>query len=141
MTESSRSGTGPVTEATGRKLGEIRRALLLVHKALLDSEQRAYERSHGRVETTGELLQIVLHDPRFAWLKMFSELVVRIEELQEADEPAREDQALALIREVHETAKPSEVGSRFERKYYAALQRDPGVVIAHGELMRVIGDK
>lgn len=32
--------------------------------------------------------------------------------------------------------KPSETGSELERRYYAAIQRDPDVVFAHRELMR-----
>jgi hypothetical protein len=32
--------------------------------------------------------------------------------------------------------KPSGTGSELERRYYAAIQRDPDVIFAHRELMR-----
>jgi hypothetical protein len=32
---------------------------------------------------------------------------------------------------------PDETGERFARSYWQAMQRDPGTVLAHGEMMEV----
>ena len=46
----------------------MRSSLLSLHKALILAEQVTYERINGRVESTGQLLQLVLNDPWFTWL-------------------------------------------------------------------------
>jgi hypothetical protein len=121
------------------RLGELRRALLALHKTLLEAEQRAYERSHGRIESSSELLQIALTDPRFAWLRAFSELIVRIDALLESDEPVKASEVAAVFGEARAMVTASENGSRTERKYHAALQRDPAVVMAHAGVVKTLG--
>lgn len=61
-------------------LRELRNRLLHLHKMLLDMERQRFERKSGRV-TPGELLQLVLNDPQFAWLRIISALVVEIDEV------------------------------------------------------------
>jgi hypothetical protein len=67
-----------MSEAVRRGLKDLRHGLLRLHKALLDSEQVTYERINGRVASSGQLLQLVMTDPWFAWLRPLSHLVVRI---------------------------------------------------------------
>ena len=63
-----------------RLLTDLRQALLRLHKTLLDWERTAYDRVHGR--TTGHpLLQAILNDPQFAWLRPLSELIAWAEVL------------------------------------------------------------
>jgi len=45
---------------TGTNLDTLRPALLRLHKALLDAQRIRYERDNGRVESRGELLELVL---------------------------------------------------------------------------------
>ena len=66
----------PISPQTRAKLGELRTRLLALHKALLDDAKSAYEMDRGRIASTGALLQLVIHDPWFAWLHQISELVV-----------------------------------------------------------------
>jgi hypothetical protein len=112
--------------------------LLQLHKALLDAEQRSYEQLNGRVESSGQLFKLVLHHPRFSWLRTFSDLVVRIDEMLEADEPVSDADVAASIAAVRATVTPNETGTQFERRYHAALQMDPGVVMAHGMLAKTL---
>src|ERR1044072_91845 len=88
------------------RLRALRRALLHLHKALLDSERAAYEQAMGRV-TSGELLQLVLNDEQFAWLRYISELIVRIDELLDTDEPVAAEDAESLIAQGRALLKPS----------------------------------
>ncbi len=104
---------------------------------LLDTERIAYEQVRGRV-SSGELLQLVIEHEQFAWLRRISELVVQIDEMLQADEPVSLDDAQNLVAEVRRLLTPSEVGTRFARRYYNALQREPGVVLAHAEVSELL---
>lgn len=128
----------PLSEATRLRLQGVRRGLLHLHKALLDGERGVYEQSYGRV-TSGQLLQLVIQHPWFAWLRSVSELVVQIDEMLEAtEEPPTEEDANAVLRQIRSLLTPAEAGNDFGRRYYEALQRDPDVVLAHAEVSRLL---
>jgi hypothetical protein len=124
-------------EAALRRMRELRLGLLRLHKALLDAERAAYERAHGQV-ASGELLQLVINHEQFAWLRPVSELIVRIDEMLDADEPATADDAEALLAGARALLRPSEVGGGFGQKYFAAIQREPDVVLAHREVTHLL---
>jgi len=119
-----------------QRLNDARDALLGVHKALLDEERVRYERTHGRLESNYQLLQLVISDPWFAWLHPVSELVVQIDVLMEARQPAPPGTADALLRQASELLNPDESAEGFPRKYHRALQESSTVVLAHSEAMR-----
>lgn len=134
----SETKTGePVPEAVLRRMRELRLVLLRLHKSLLDAEREAYERVHGQT-TGGELLQLVINHEQFAWLRPVSELIVRIDEMLYADEPASAADADALLAGVRELLRPSEAGGGFGQKYFAAIQQWPEVVLAHREVTRLL---
>jgi len=128
---------GPAPEETRQRLRELRRALLHLHKALLDDERAWYEQAHGLV-SSGELLQLVIGHEQFAWLHAVSELIVRIDELLDAEEPATANDAKALIIQARALARPNATGTEFERKYYAAIQREPAVALAHRDVTKIL---
>ena len=119
------------------RLRGVSRALLRLHKALLDDERAQFERVRGRIESSGEFLQLVLHDEWFSYLRPLSALVVQIDELLDAKEATNEE-AGALIAQARAMLKPSETGNEFERRYYAAIQRDPDVIFAQREVLRIL---
>lgn len=127
----------PAPERALKRLRDLRRGLLHLHKVLLDLERAAYEQVTGRV-SSGELLQLVISHEQFAWLHSISELIVRIDELLDSDEPATTGEANSLLAQARAMLKPSETGGEFERKYYAAIQRDPDVVLTHREVMLIL---
>jgi hypothetical protein len=129
--------SGPAPEAVLRRMRELRLGLLRLHKALLDDERLAYERVYGQV-TGGELLQLVINDEQFAWLHSISELIVRIDEMLDAEEPVTSADAETLLTQTRALLRPAEEGTDFERKYYAALQRDPDIVLAHREVTKIL---
>src|SRR5437867_11917088 len=75
-----------MTKTDITKLDKLRRALLQLHKALLDAQRIRYERENGRVESRGELLELVLEDSSFEWLRVLSPLIAPLDELAEADD-------------------------------------------------------
>jgi len=128
----------PMDPATRERLVELRTRLLALHKALLDDAKSAYEMDRGRIASAGALLQLVIHDPWFAWLHQLSELVVRIDEMTAADAKAPEADAKALFDQVDRLLLPSEGGDTFARRYYEAIQRQPAVVLAHGAVKKLL---
>jgi hypothetical protein len=129
----------PATERLRGRLRELRRGLLHLHKALLDTERAGYEQAHAPV-SSGELLQLVISHEQFAWLHAISELIVSIDEMLDADEAdgATAVEAKALLARAQALLKPSETGTVFEQKYYAALQSDPGNVLAHRAVREIL---
>jgi hypothetical protein len=126
----------PAPEQLLRRTRELRLGLLRLHKTLLDGERTIYERVYGQVNG-GELLQLVINHEQFAWLHAFSELIVRIDEMLDDEVPTAEE-AEALLAQAQTLLKPAEDGGEFGRKYFAALQRDPDAVLAHGKVMSLL---
>ena len=129
-------GAASTVTSESNRLREVRLKILQLHQTLLEIERRSYERTHGRVNS-GELLQLVINHPQFAWLRTISALVVQIDELLDADEPASESDMISLIAAAHQLFTESE-DHEFHHKYQAALQQEPEVVMAHSALMKLI---
>jgi len=116
------------------RLENARHALLHVHRALLEAERIRYERQHGRVENSGALLQLLMHDPWFAWLRPISEIIVQIDEWLEAKPgSASPDLAEILLAQVRDRLRPDEAGAPFQQRYYRLVQEEPVVAVAHAE--------
>ena len=128
-----------ISEKTRQQLTNVRTVLLRLHKTLLDFERDGYERVRGKIGNSYEFLQLVMSDPWFAWLRQLSELIVEIDELLAAKEAPMESTALALIRQASILLTPSESGSEFQKKYFAAMQQSPEVVLVHSEFASVLG--
>jgi catechol 2,3-dioxygenase len=126
-----------MTDDVRSNLRELRTRLLHLHKVLLEDARAAYELDRGRVGSVGNLLQLVINDPWFAWLHALSELVVRIDQTLDESQSTDGD-ATALIDQVGGLLTASEDGEGFARRYYEALQRQPAVVLAHADVRRVL---
>lgn len=127
-----------ILDSTLRQLHNVRQSLLRLHKALLESERETYERAHGRINGSYEVLQLVLHDPWFAWLHRISGLVLQLDEMVEGDEPPGENIVTAVLDQMRILLIPSETGDDFQTRYFASLQKFPDVVLAHSEVIRLL---
>ena len=128
----------PMTDLARQRLTTVRNGLLRLHKQILDSERAIYERDVARITTSGQFLNLVLNDPWFTWLRELSQFVVLIDEtLDFKEDPATVDDANRLIARARDLVTPSENGPEFARKYYEAMQRDPAVVLAHRDMVKV----
>jgi hypothetical protein len=112
--------------------------LLDLHGVLLDRERRAYEEEYGYVASR-ELLHLLLHDQRFAWLRSLSSMIANIDAVVDADEPIPPESARAAFRDAYRLLK-SGAGSDFRDKYHLALQDSPDVIMAHAAVSRVLAD-
>ena len=123
------------------RLKKVRDGLLRLHKSLLDSERATYERDVARITNTGQYLDLVLNDPFFQWLRQLSEFIVLIDEtMARKDAPATPEEAAALMAQTRTILVPSEDGSGFARRYFEVLQRDANAVLAHRDMLQVLGD-
>ena len=126
-------------DGTRQRLTDLRNELLQLHKTLLDSETASYDRDIARIRSRGQLLELVLHDPWFAWLHELSELVVLIDEAMDAKEPAvTPADAERFLAQARALVAPAENGGEFRRHYLEALQRDPNVVMAHAQAVKLL---
>lgn len=116
----------------------LSRALLRLHKALLDDERVSYERVHGRIASNGEFLQLVLGHAWFSWLRPLSQLVAKFDELGEEDDSPDCPDTATLIASVQTLLTPSEEGTGFGKHYYDALQREPDVGLAHAAVRQLL---
>ena len=118
-------------------LGDLRQALLRLHKTLLDWERGGYERIHGR-QTSNDLLNALLNDPQFAWLRPISQLIVRIDELLDEKTPPMRNDVEAVVAQVRALTSPNAEGSIYERRYDTVLQEHPDAVFAHRDVLTLL---
>ena len=125
---------------TRKRVEQARYALLHVHRALLEVERIRYERQHGRIQGSGALLQIVLNDPWFYWLRPIPTLIALLDEWLEADPPADDaaTRAELLLAQVRDRLRPDENGADFQQRYHQLLQEEPTVAVAHAEVRKLI---
>ena len=115
-------------------LTDLRRALLPLHKTLLEWERKSYERMHGRKMGGGELLQIIMTAPQFAWLRPISELIVRIDQALDEEAPDTTVDIDAIVVQARRLVAPYQTEKKYAERYLAALQEVPDVVVAHGKV-------
>ncbi|MGB7767943.1 MAG: hypothetical protein WBN22_03715 [Verrucomicrobiia bacterium] len=128
---------GPEPEGIRKRLTELRHALLKLHKALVDSEKVGYEKTMGQIKSPNHFLQLLTRDPWFAWLQPFSQLIVAMDEALDAEEPLTLARVDALVRQSDLLLVVSETSDGFSGHYHEALQRDPDVVLAHAEVVKL----
>lgn len=125
---------------TRKRVEQARYALLHVHRALLEVERIRFERQHGRIQGSGALLQIVLNDPWFYWLRPIPTLIALLDEWLEADPPSDDaaTRAELLLAQVRDRLRPDENGADFQQRYHQLLQEEPTVAVAHAEVRKLI---
>ncbi|HZZ41861.1 MAG TPA: hypothetical protein VFE58_02915 [Tepidisphaeraceae bacterium] len=130
--------TLPPDAALRQKLNATHAALLRIHKALVDHERDRYARAQRPVGSPLEFLNLLLHDPRFAWLRPISELIVQLDETASTRTPVDPDQAANLLKQAQTLLTPAESAEGFPHHYHHALQESPEVSAAHAEWKRTI---
>ena len=124
------------------KHDQLRNALLQLHKALLDAQRVRYERVNGRVESRGELLDLVLRDADFEWLRVLSALIARLDELVAADKADDRDAGAELRGVIDRLRKlvRFEGNSGFTDPYREIIEAVPDALVAHVQLSRLLAD-
>ncbi len=76
-------------------------------------------------------------DSQFSWLHNISEFVVRLDEALTGKAPIGPADAETAFDLARKMFTPTESGDAFQKQYFAAIQRDPAVVMEHAELARL----
>ena len=127
-------------DPTNMRLLAVRDSLAELHRVLLAAERRDVEREAGRL-SSGEYLQMLLHDPRFAWLRPVSHMVATLDgtmhESRKAGTAVSNEEVEKLCDQV---AGLLAIRTRLESgyRYRDLMQRDPDVVVAHGALVNAL---
>jgi hypothetical protein len=129
-----------MTATATTDLDKLRPALLQLHKALLDAQRIRYERDNGRVESRGELLDLVLRDPAFEWLRVLSALIARLDELGESDDQDAGAETRAVLERLRRLVR-FEGNSGFTAPYREILEAVPDALVAHVQLSRLLAER
>ena len=119
-------------------LGALRAALLELHGAVLQAQRMRYERDHGRVDSPGELLQLVVRHPEFAWIRALSALIAQLDEWSQSQADGREEQIAATVRALQTLIQPDGTNAEFTTRYWPLLEMTPEALVAHVKLWRLI---
>jgi hypothetical protein len=114
-------------------LRQLSRALLPLHRALIEAARSDYSFAYEPVEQPTVLLRLVSEHPFFAWLKPITSLIVDIDELVRRDFEIAE--AMTLGDRV-DRMFGSSPDPEFAEKYVPILQRDVDVAIGHAEVRK-----
>ncbi|MBI3057578.1 MAG: hypothetical protein HYY77_26590 [Betaproteobacteria bacterium] len=122
---------------------ELAAALRDLHRALTERVRRDYEREHHGLLSPGTFLHLLISDPRLAWIRPLSELMVDLDVFLQADPSPTADEAAAVRAEVERFIAPepreaSESFATFARQYWAYLSDDPQIAMAHARAMQAI---
>ncbi len=121
------------------RVEQLRHTLLELHKAMLDAQRIEYERGHGRIETSGEFLGLVLNHPEFEWIRALSALIARMDEWAEGMAGEAEDGFGSLVEALRTLIRPEGTNAEFTAKYWKMVEGEPAVTVAHVKAWRLVG--
>lgn len=127
-----------LTELTRAKLKNLSKSLLRLHKTLLDAERERYELVNGKVQSTGEMLRLVLDDAHFAWLRILSGQIVFIDEFLANKQLTDETDGRSLIEQTKGLLNFEDNNESFGDKFQSALQNNSNAVINYNEALGFI---
>jgi len=122
----------------GVDIQDLRHALLELHRTILRAQQIRYEREHGRVESPGALLQLVVQHPDFKWLRALSALIAQLDEWADSDDGRRDEEIAAVVRALQTLIQPDGSNAEFTTRYWPLLEEVPEALVAHVKLWRLI---
>jgi hypothetical protein len=128
----------PIAGEQRESLKTLRVALLDLHKALLDLEKEYYEKEFGEIKSPGEYLQLVINHPQFDWLKKLSGIIVEMDELLSPRSKQGSDEATSAVATVKELLILDEHGTDYQKRYWAAVQESPDVLVEHVKATRLL---
>lgn len=128
-----------MTKSPGSFPNEVRHSLLDLHRALLDAQRIRYERDHGRIETSGEFLGLVLEHPVFEWLRELSALIAQLDEWLEGGEKARHEEFEEILARLRSMIQAGGANTRFNIPYWELVEEAPAALLEHVKLWRLLG--
>jgi hypothetical protein len=102
----------------------------------MDLARRDWQKSHGRVVSAAELLNLLMQDPSLQWLRLLSSKIARLDEVLDEPESVA---AEALVREVDELiVEGGPDQAEFQLHYQAALQASADAALLHVKIAHAL---
>lgn len=114
-------------------LREVSRALLPLHRALIDAAKLDYTYEIGPIDGPNQLFGLLQEHEYFAWLKPMTSLIVDIDELARKDFTPEDVAAIAAR---IERMFGTDVDAAFAGKYVPILQREIDVAVGHAAVRK-----
>jgi len=125
----------PERAALRLALREVSRALIALHRRLIDATRYDYAFAYAPVESPAQLLQLLNSDPFFEWLKPLTTLIVDVDEMTRTDfEPADAERVAGRLEQLFGAS----AAAPFADRYLPLLQRDVDVTVGHAALRKAI---
>lgn len=135
------NGHDRLTDETRAGLKDLSRAMLRLHKVLLDAAKVDFEAKHGRITSVNHYFQLVIDDEHFAWLRKISALIALIDESISIRRPATESEARGLFNEARVLLSFEDSDEAFNDKFQRALATNPDAVINHNDALSFLNGK
>ena len=116
-------------------LSNLSSALLKFHRGLLVYQTDLVEKEDGRKYLPYDLLNLSLNDPRYSWLRKFSELIVQIDTIVDDKKNTAFDAGsiLTAIKKIASLDTLTETG-----ELLLAIKADSSIMIPLGEVRKCI---
>jgi hypothetical protein len=138
MNKEFENGEDKLTDETRANLKHLSKAMLRLHKILLDSAKVDYESKNGRIANVNQYFQLVIDDPHFAWLRKISALIALIDEAVSIRRPATEAEAKGLENEAKILLNFQDADDVFNDKFQNALQTNQDAVLGYNDALKYL---
>jgi hypothetical protein len=128
-------------DATRANLKDLSKAMLRLHKTLLDAAKLDYEAKNGRITSVNQYFQLVIDDAHFAWLRKISSLIALIDEAVSVRRPATETEAQGLYNEARLLLNFQDADADFNDKFQTALQSNNDAVLNYNDTIQFVNPK
>ena len=119
------------------RIKKVRDKFLRFHKVLMDKERINYEREFGSL-TPGQFLELLLGDERFAWLRVLSTLIVRIDEAFDLDDGLSSEMVDGFFEESRNLFDDSDEYKEFKEKLSVALVSNSDAISLKNDIQSLI---
>ncbi len=127
-----------VSEDTRALLKTVSKAMLRLHKSLLDQSKMDYELRNGPIASVNLYFQLVIDDPHFAWLRKISSLVAMIDEAVSLRQPTSEEEAVGLLTETEAILNFRDADQGFNDRFQGALTVNTEAVLIYNEILKLL---
>lgn len=132
------NGHDKLTDETRGNLKNLSKAMLKLHKTLLDAAKVDYEAKNGAIASVNQYFQLVIDDPHFAWLRKISSLIALIDEAVSVRRPATEAEAKGLENEAKLLLNFQDGDESFNEKFQSALQNNQDAVLGYNDALKYL---
>jgi hypothetical protein len=135
MSTETENGHDKLIDETRATLKDLSKAMLRLHKTLLDASKVEYETKNGKIESVNQYFQLVIDDAHFAWLRKISSLIALIDEAVSVRRPATETEAQGLFNEAKVLLNFQDADENFNTKFQTALQKNKDAVLNYNDAL------